>query len=122
MKKLTLPRETLTDIEKHLRDEKQRMSAQIKDLSAQDPFHDTERLTDNAASDTEASEETNHERYQAMVDELNSKLMEIESAIKRIADGSYGLCLSCHNLIDTDRLAAMPTATLCMDCQKTRAT
>ena len=121
MKKLTLPRETLIDLETHLQAEKRRISAQIKDLSAQDPFHDTDRLTDNAASDTEASEETNHERYQAMVDELNNKLQEIESAISRIQDGSYGLCLSCHNLIDTDRLAAMPTATLCMDCQKKRS-
>ena len=121
MKKLTLPRETLVDIESHLQAEKQRIGAQIKDLSALDPFRDTERLTDNAASDTEASEETNHERYQAMVDELKSKLMEIESALVRIQKGSYGLCLSCHNLIDTDRLAAMPTATLCMDCQKKRS-
>lgn len=121
MSKFTLPRETLAEIEARLLIEKKRVADQIKDLSAQDPFHDTDRLNDNAASDAEANEETNHERYQAMVDELKNKLMEIEAATVRIHDGTYGRCLSCHHLIDADRLAAIPTATLCMECQKKRS-
>ncbi len=114
---LKFPKEILLEIKTHLLGEKERLLAQITDLSAQDPFSDTDRLTDNAASDAEANEETNHERYQAMVSELTGQKVAVEAALKRIEDGSYGFCINCKNLIDTDRLAAIPTALLCMDCE-----
>src|SRR3989344_1773894 len=114
---IKFPKQILSDIEMHLRAEKERVNGQIVDLTAQDPFADTERLSDNAASDTEANEEINHERYQALLEELKLKLTAIESALERIAKGNYGYCLRCKKMIDTDRLAAIPTATLCMSCQ-----
>ena len=117
---LKIPRSVLNDIEEHLLEEKKRVADQILDLSAQDPFANTDRLTDNAASDTEANEEINHERFQALLEELRAKLTAIEAALTRINNGTYGYCTSCKKMIDTDRLAAIPTATLCMDCEAKR--
>ena len=46
-----------------------------------------------------------------------AELQAIDSALQRVADGSYGLCLQCGTSIPTARLHAQPTATRCVDCQ-----
>jgi len=52
---------------------------------------------------------------------LNSerdKLAQIDRALGRIDDGSYGVCESCGNPIGKMRLMAFPRATLCMTCKQ----
>ncbi len=52
---------------------------------------------------------------------LNSerdKLAQIDRALARIDDGSYGVCESCGNPIGKMRLMAFPRATLCMTCKQ----
>ena len=44
-------------------------------------------------------------------------LGEVEDALRRIADGSYGICLHCGEPIDLARLRAQPAASLCFSCQ-----
>jgi RNA polymerase-binding protein DksA len=46
------------------------------------------------------------------------KLLQIERALARIEDGSYGICESCGNPIGKLRLMAFPRATLCMTCKQ----
>jgi DnaK suppressor protein len=45
-------------------------------------------------------------------------LAEVESALGRMADSSYGRCDRCGGEIDFARLKAVPEATLCMNCQR----
>ena len=50
-----------------------------------------------------------------------SKLQEIgqiREALRRIAQGSYGVCIKCGEVIDPKRLAALPTATRCISCAR----
>ncbi len=42
-------------------------------------------------------------------------LTEIEAALARIEDGSYGTCATCGKEIGAERLDAVPYATLCID-------
>jgi len=42
----------------------------------------------------------------------------IRSAIDRVQDGSYGICLQCEEEIAPKRLKAMPWAELCIACQE----
>ena len=44
------------------------------------------------------------------------QLREIDAALQRIDDGSYGDCQVCDEPIDPRRLEADPTARLCIDC------
>jgi DnaK suppressor protein len=46
------------------------------------------------------------------------KLAQIERALTRIDDGTYGVCESCGNPIGKMRLMAFPRATLCMTCKQ----
>ena len=113
----SFPEETLGELKRHLEKEKVRLVGRIAELSVQDPFRDPDRVNDNAASDREASEESSHDRVSALVDELTAKSAEIEAALVRIDAGTYGFCMECGNMIDTDRLAIYPTATLCLSCE-----
>jgi RNA polymerase-binding protein DksA len=42
-------------------------------------------------------------------------LGEIDAALARIEEGTYGLCTSCGKPIGRERLEALPYATLCID-------
>ena len=42
----------------------------------------------------------------------------IQQALKRQAEGRYGICEDCDQQIDPERLAVRPQATLCIDCQR----
>jgi RNA polymerase-binding protein DksA len=49
-----------------------------------------------------------------------SLLKQVNNALKRFENGTYGLCVECNKPIDTARLKALPYAELCMDCQRKR--
>ncbi len=108
----------LSNLKTSLEEEEKTIVLRITDLIAQDPFSDPERLNDNAASDSEASEESNHDRVTAQIDELKIQVVALNDALVRIKTGAYGFCIQCKHMIDTDRLAILPTATLCLDCEK----
>ena len=46
----------------------------------------------------------------------NDTLDQIEAAIERIEDGSYGRCEECGGKIPKSRLEALPYAALCVCC------
>jgi DnaK suppressor protein len=41
----------------------------------------------------------------------------IEAALKRIADGSFGICVGCSDEIQDQRLQALPWTQFCLRCQ-----
>jgi len=43
---------------------------------------------------------------------------EIEDALKKIEDGTFGVCEECKDLIAKVRLKAIPYARLCLKCQE----
>lgn len=47
--------------------------------------------------------------------ELERLLGEVDAALKRLADESYGLCETCHDPIEPDRLLADPLTRFCLD-------
>jgi phosphoserine phosphatase RsbU/P len=47
--------------------------------------------------------------------ELTVLLSEVDAALDRLAVGSYGLCETCHEPIEAERLAADPLARVCLD-------
>ncbi len=42
-------------------------------------------------------------------------LREVDSALDRMAEGTYGLCLECHDSVERDRLLADPLVRYCLD-------
>jgi len=115
---IKFPPKVLTNIKKYLEDRRQKAEHQLAELKKEDPFEDKSRLLDQAANDSEANQKSGHERTQALINQMNGMLIEIRKALTKIKIGNYGTCEKCGKMIDTDRLAAIPTATLCVSCAK----
>lgn len=120
-KKRLFPSQILEPLKRWLTKEEQKLSRRKKNLDAEDPYNNTDRLTDNAAVDTDAAEEFGHERISALKTEIDKTLIRVRKTLTKIKLGRYGLCEKCHKMISTDRLAANPTASLCIDCQKKKS-
>lgn len=53
----------------------------------------------------------------ADIDRHVEVIRDIDTALLRIAEGNYGLCSDCGEVIDSNRLQAYPTAKRCLPCQ-----
>jgi len=53
---------------------------------------------------------------EALAGELSDALREVEAALGRIDDGTYGRCMRCSEEIPESRLEAMPMARYCVTC------
>lgn len=116
--KVKIPKELLEPIKKYLKAEEIKLKKRKKDLAKEDPFTNQERLNDNAALDSEAAETSGHERIFALKEEIDRNLIKIRRALVKIKNGTYGICIKCQKMIDTDRLAVNPTAEHCMACHQ----
>lgn len=92
-----------------------------KSLAQEDPFADASRLNDNASDDTEAAEQFGHAQAATLSAETSGALKRVREAMKRVDSGSYGKCVKCGVMIDTDRLGIDPTAERCVKCAKKAA-
>lgn len=63
------------------------------------------------------AEITEREKNAALLTVLENKLQDIQTALRSIEKGSYGICARCSNPIEPGRLEIKPDATLCVKCQ-----
>lgn len=75
-------------------------------------FADDPGFSDRSRSTEERS------RLISVVQGLRSNLRQVERALKKIEDGTYGACDSCGREISPERLDALPWALLCIDCKQ----
>jgi DnaK suppressor protein len=52
------------------------------------------------------------------LDRESNLLRNVRSALRRIDDGSFGICMHCEEEISPKRLAAVPWAPFCIQCQE----
>lgn len=70
---------------------------------------------DYGDAETETSE---REREISLAENLRDLLDQVEHALARIEDGTYGVCESCEKRIEAARLKALPYASLCIECKR----
>jgi DnaK suppressor protein len=107
-----------------LEEERTRVIAAIENLHNEHPGSIRDETGEDAVYDNHLAD-TATETYDRELDytlEENSEhvLAEIEAALKRIEEGTYGICTNCGRQIVPERLEARPWATLCIDCQRVR--
>jgi len=56
----------------------------------------------------------------ALRQSLEEKAKSIQAALRRIEEGSYGICEVCGRKISPERLAALPHTTLCIECARNK--
>ena len=107
-----------------LEEERRRVVAAISYLHEENPgsiIDETEEIggTDNHLAET-ATVTLDREIDYTLEENSEHVLAEIDAALKRIEDGTYGTCTNCGNEILPERLEARPWATLCIDCKRRR--
>jgi RNA polymerase-binding transcription factor len=95
-----------------LTSEQERLQAQIASL---EPGHgsDSADFDDNFADSGQVAAEQGENK--ALAGQLRSELDEVERALAKLDDGTYGLCETCGAAIAEARLEAMPATRYCID-------
>lgn len=117
---LSFPIKILKPVADFLSQEIARLERRKKNITEEDPFRDSRRVSDNASPDTDVAEQIGHARTKALEGQINRRLIQLKKALTRIKIGKYGICEKCGRMIDTDRLMVMPEATVCVKCEKKR--
>ena len=79
-------------------------------------------LTSNPDRTEIANEYAFRGRRMSVLDQLQEQLLDINRALERIEEGTYGICTNCGQPIQAERLEALPWAELCIDCQRKEGT
>ena len=63
------------------------------------------------------SDQQEMEKNYYMMNRENNYLQYLERALSMIVEGSFGICTSCGELIDKERLIEVPHTSSCFDCK-----
>lgn len=66
-----------------------------------------------------ASDDIGRNTLEALEAKELKRLNNIDSALYRMKNGKYGICMSCGGRIPQERLEAIPYASLCIKCKST---
>jgi DnaK suppressor protein len=96
-----------------LRDEYDQTLSEITELQR-------DRLTDSAGDDQADTGTKTFEREQeiSLANSILERINQVGRALERLDEGGYGWCGRCGNPIPVERLAAFPSATLCVTCKQ----
>lgn len=112
----------MIDIKKQseiLTSELNKVVTELKDIGVEDPTtHDWVAVPETSPvgeADPNVQADITEEwaERRAVLSQLETRYRNILSALKKIEDGSYGLCDYCHKEIEPARLEALPAAKAC---------
>ena len=108
---------TLKAAEDKLRAEREELVAQIADLEKRAAGEDVGRVYDDVHGEPETAT-YERERVLSLLDNSRDLLEQVDVALEKIGDGTYGICASCGKAIEAARVKALPHATLCIACKR----
>lgn len=114
----TLSKTALKRLRAQLEDEREQLVGQLRELEASADIRQWSDVGfDDDAADTGAA---NYEREQAqsLANHSRRLLTQIDDALVRMEQGTYGVCQRCGEPIGLPRLEALPYATLCLEDKK----
>jgi RNA polymerase-binding transcription factor DksA len=107
---------TLSDLRASLEQERSDLRARLAEmglLSGGDLAFD-QNFADSSQVTAERGE------VEALAGNLRESLNDVEAALVKLEDGTFGTCEGCGQPISPDRLEAKPAAKLCMECASKR--
>ena len=105
-----------------LKDEQGRLIEELEQLKANVSTSDERREgSPFGKREEEANEVLELEKRLALEKRIREQLADIEHALAKFDEGTYGLCDSCGKPIDPARLEALPQASLCLNCKTLQA-
>ena len=98
---------------------KRLLDARIRAVSGIDVLKSTgfNEADDREADGGDGTNQTLRLQALGQMENINRTIQQIDEALHRIDDGSYGVCTSCGQLIRKPRLINQPFVLTCMECQ-----
>lgn len=109
----------IRSLQEALRQERRRILNEVAETEAELEFIHEEREPELVERGQEASRELLFDRLDQRG---RQEIEEINAALQRIEDGTYGICVDCGAHIGMPRLKAIPAASLCIGCANSRET
>lgn len=109
----------LRDIDRELREDASRLAGEL--VAAEAGLADLIRDSGDGAGDDQAdagSKTFEREHEMSLANNARDMLQQVEHALGRLANGTYGACETCATPIGKGRLQAFPRATLCLPCKQ----
>lgn len=105
----------------HLSEEQTRLQQvreQYADLNKESEQQSLGELSNLDQHQADIGTETfDRERDLSLLEQVEAELADIEHALERLEEGTYGTCEACGKPIGDDRLEAVPAARFCLDDQ-----
>lgn len=114
---LNLPQRTLDKVKKVLLRQQREVAKQLKSIEKEDPVL-AGGIEEASEPGTDSWQADVHARLVSLKGDLTDLYKKIGLSLFRIRSGIYGQCERCGQAIESQRLEAMPTATLCIACSK----
>ena len=100
-----------------LEDQERSLRREMDELGA-DPDTDEVAFDADAGFSDRSHSSEERSRVIATAGALRANLRDVERALAKLDDGTYGSCDRCGKPIGDERLEAIPWALLCIDCKK----
>jgi RNA polymerase-binding protein DksA len=104
----------LATIKQTLEEQRQNLEAFVD--KKQNSQHEMEISNPDQAERAMESRDKNRETL--LINHVEHQLEELNQALDRLDMGTYGICTSCGENIQAARLDIMPSAALCIECQR----
>jgi len=108
-------RDFVEKIEKTLGDLKREIISNL--LASNEDFKEIVDAMDPKDLADVASDDIDRKMIEAIGAQELKRLRMIESALARIQQGKYGICIKCSKKIPFERLEAIPYALMCIECK-----
>lgn len=109
-------KDAFASVRARLEQERASLQSDIEALAIDNQAQQDDYGVGNHVAD-DATEVFTRERNLALRGNAHDLLEQVDAAIERIDQGSYGICARCGQQIAPDRLEVLPYAMYCIDCQ-----
>ena len=109
-----------TDYKKKLEEEREILMSELGGVGNRDAKSHDWQATLPTADPNEADPNNTADRFEdfeeksALIMPLEARLAQVEGALSRLTDGTFGKCRVCGNAIEDNRLGANPAAETCI--------
>jgi DnaK suppressor protein len=116
MAKAQRSRKDLKPVEEKLSAERDDLLRQIAEIEAR--YSGDEKVEAREDEGEPETITTDRERDLSLLENARDLLDQVELALRKVVDGTYGVCARCGKKIEAARVKALPHASLCISCKR----
>lgn len=107
----------IENIREYLEKERERLTQSLDAIAGQSIIDERHEATSFGREDEMVAQSLEIERRLVLTLRTRERLAEIQHALDKLMNGTYGLCDGCGGLIAPERLEVLPQTSFCLLCK-----